>query len=405
MTLVGRGGVGKTRLALAIVGRLLDRFAQGAVFVDLAPVREAALVLPAIAEALGLRDALAACQLAQYLRDQQVLLVLDNFEQVLSAGRHLAALLEAGGEFKLLVTSREALHLRWEHQFAVRPLAVPLVAERVTPDLLGRVASVALFVERAQAVQPAFCLTDDNAPTVAAICRRLEGLPLAIELAAAHLERITLRAVLARSDRRLELLTGGARDLPRRHQTLRAVIAWSYDLLDAREQTLFRRLGVFVGGATADAIRAITRTSGDDSDDMVRGLDSLISKNLLREEELADGEVRFSLLSEDIREFALERLASSGELESTLHEHAAYLLGLAESVDVESIVSVGPEVGAWLERLEHEQANLRAVLRRAAQVGDAEFGVRLAGALWPFWHVRSLFTEGRDWLHQFLAMS
>jgi predicted ATPase/DNA-binding CsgD family transcriptional regulator len=398
LTLLGPGGVGKTRLAAALAERLLAHFADGVVFVDLAAVRQTPHVIPAVAEALAVPETpkmRLADAVRDLLRDKQMLLVLDNFEHVVAAGIDVAVLLAGSRQVKFLVTSREPLRISWEHRFAVRPLAVPRAGEHPTTESLGRIASVALFVERAQAAQSDFCLTADNAPAVASICRHLDGLPLAIELAAGRMERLTPQGLLPLLKDRLELLTRGARDLPTRHQTMRAALAGSYDLLDADEQRLFRRLGVFVGGATLNAVEAVCDASGDVRLDVREGLDSLVSKNLVRQMETAEGEARFGML-ETISEFALEQLAAAGETELANRRHALYFVSLAETASALSDRSVR------FNRLEAEHDNLRAALQSAAKT-DAKLFVRMAATLGEFWWARGHLSEAQRWLDLALA--
>jgi predicted ATPase/Tfp pilus assembly protein PilF len=324
--------------------------------------------------------------------------VLDNFEQVLDAAVVVSAVLAACPRLRALATSRAALHVRGEREVPVPPLAVP--DPRYLPPLaaLTQYEAVRLFIARAQDVKPDFAVTNENAPAVAEICARLDGLPLAIELAAARIRLLPPQALLARLSRRLALLTGGARDLPGRQQTLRAAIDWSYHLLTPTEQTLFARLAVFVGGGTLEAIEAICNTDG--TLDVLEGVESLVAKNLLRPEDGAGGEPRFGML-ETIHEYARERLEESGAAEE-LRQHATYYLSLAEMVEPQL---VGHEQGRWMDRMEAEHGNLRAVLSWSRATNATETGLRLSGALWRFWWVRGYLNEGRAWLEDLLARS
>ncbi len=450
VTLTGPGGTGKTRLALEAAGRLRTRFRDGVVFVPLAAVRDPGHVLLAIAQALGVRESATqpvATSLKDFLRDRHLLLVLDNFEQVVDAAPQVIELLETCPGLKVLATSRTALRVRGEHELSVQPLPLPersaLARDPVAQlDVLAQSAAVALFVQRVREVRPDFTLTSENAGAVAEICRRLDGLPLAIELAAARCRMFTPQALLARLERRLPLLTGGARDLPARQQTMRAAIAWSYDLLSQPEQALFRRLAVFAGGCTLHAAEAVCQgnhiaTEGGSpgamrlpplSIDLLDGIESLLAKSLLQHDADSpslDGEPRFSMLA-TIREFGLERLDAAGEAVAAGRAHAAYYLAVAEEADRQM---PGPQEPAWLDRLEQEHDNLRAALAwclqtatdAAAQGGredeldtaaqpaasvlsPTQLGLRLAAALRRFWLVRSHFREGRQWLEQVLAL-
>jgi len=416
LTLMGPGGVGKTRLAVGIAVDLYDHFADGVFFVSLAPIRDAALVAPTIARTLNLRDGdrrAAIDRVTQRLRNKHVLLILDNFEQVASAAPVVADLLAACPGLTALVTSRAALRIRGEHEYPVAPLDLPDLADLPPVEAMAQYPAVMLFDQRARAVKPDWRLTPANAPTVAAICWRLDGLPLAIELAAARVKLLPPHALLARLDRAhdqtsvrayghtpLQLLTGGARDLPERQQTMRATIAWSYDLLAQGEQTLLRRLSVFVRGATIDAVEAIVASAPPDDVSIVDRLTALLDKSLLRRNEGADEETRVWMLGM-VRAYGWEQLAVAGEAEETRERHAAYYLTLAEEAEPELL---GAGQTLWLARLEQEHHNLRAALRWYLKRGDGARGLRLGGALWRFWYVRSYFTEGRDWLTQLLAL-
>lgn len=397
VTLAGPGGSGKTRLGLQVAANLLDDFQHGVYFINLAPVRDAGLVVSTIAQTLGVRESGGQAlieNLKQHLRDKQMLLLLDNFEQVVSAAPLVAELLAASAQLKIIVTSREVLHLRGEHEFPVPPLALPDPKQLPSLKRLSQYAAVALFIQRAVAVKPDFEVTNQNAPAVAEICVRLDGLPLAIELAAARCKILSPQAILQRLEHRLTLLTSGARDLPARHQTLRSAIAWSYDLLDAGEKILFARLGVFVGGCTLEAAEAIGGA------DAFAGIESLVTKNLLRLEESGTGESRVTML-ETIREFARERLEES-ESAAIRKRHADYYLTWVDAVEPKL---VGAEQVTALDQLETEHDNLRAVFRWAGEIDDYAHGLKLAESLWSFWRIRGHLTEGRGWFEKFLALA
>ena len=386
LTLVGPGGTGKTRLALQVAGNLSERFPGGAAFVQLAHVRDPEIVLPAIAQTFGLRDqpgASALEMLVEYLRDKELLLVLDNFEQVLAAAPALSTLLAEAPGLKLLATSRAPLHLSGERAYRLPELALADAVE--------------LFVERAQGAAADFGLTDENEEAVAEICRRLDGLPLAIELAAPRVRTLTPQALLRRLDQRLPLLTGGAQDADERQRTLRNTIAWSYDLLLEREQSLFRRLGVFVGGFRLEAAAAV-----GDSTDALEDLDSLLEQSLLlRLREDSDGEPRFWML-ETIREYARGQLEEAGELESARKRHGAWFAELAERLDAEGETGDKP---ASVALLADDYPNLRAAIEYAREDRDGELLLRVATALWPFWSTRGYVAEGRQALEDALELA
>jgi predicted ATPase/DNA-binding CsgD family transcriptional regulator len=401
LTLTGAGGVGKTRLALAVAADLLDAFEDGVVFVDLAPIVDPALVPSVIAGAIEAGEvagkSLTEC-LVDRLGGRSLLLVLDNFEQVIDAAPLLSELLTACPGLKALVTSRAALHLSGEHEFLVPPLELP--DPKHLPDLeaLSQYEAVTLFIQRARAAKPDFQMTNANAPAVAELCARLDGLPLPIELAAARVKLLPPQALLARLGRRLSLLTGGPRDLPARQQTLRATIAWSYNLLEPDECVLFARLAVFVGGCSLDAAEAVCNVEQDLSLDVLDGLALLVDQSLLRQTEGPEGEPRFGML-ETIREYAAERLEMSGDAEVVRRQHAEFFLALAEQAATELS---GPRQGIWLERLEQEHDNLRAALGWALDRNDATLGLHLAAALWRFWELRGHLNEGLGWLERAL---
>jgi predicted ATPase/class 3 adenylate cyclase/Tfp pilus assembly protein PilF len=417
LTLTGVGGIGKTRLALQAAAEMLEEFPDGVFFVNLAPIIDPALVTPTVAYTLGLREVGGQTiedTLKEYLKDKRLLLVLDNAEQVLDAAPEVADLLKSSSQLKALVTSRAALHLSMEHEYAVPPLRVPdpkelaatgshaLEARDVVP-LLAQYEAVELFVRRSQAVKPDFQIDKENARVVAEICYRLEGIPLAIELAAARVKALLLHALLDRLQSRLKLLTGGARDLPARQQTLRNTIAWSYDLLNDADKRLFRRMSVFTGGRTLRAADAVCNAGGDLEIDVMEGVASLVDNSLMYVTEGANGEPRYLML-ETIHEFAREKLDESGEGEALQRQHALYFMALAEHAEPEL---TGSQQAEWLARLEDEHDNLRAALRWASNLEQnavtqaaerAGVVLRLAGASWRFWYMRGYLTEGREQL-------
>lgn len=408
LTLTGPGGVGKTRLSLQVAADSLDEYDDGVFFVELAPVPSAELVVPTLAKTLGVHDTPSrplSEALEEHLREKQVLLVLDNFEHVLPAAAHVAGLLASCPRMKALVTSREVLHLSGEQQLSVPPLAVPDPFSHLQSiDELSRYDATRLFVERAQTVRPDFVVSGANASAIAEICRRLDGLPLAIELAAARVKLLSPAAILARLDRRLAVLTGGPRDLPLRQQTLRQTIAWSHDLLSVEEQRQFRRVAVFVGGFTLAAVEAVVgaaENAGRQDADVLTGMTSLVDKSLLRQDEGPEqDEPRFAIL-ETVREYALERLAAAGEADALRERHAGFYLALAEQAEPGLI---GPRQAVWLDRLQQEHDNLRAALRWLVEHGPADHGLRLAAALRRFWRARGYITEGRERLAALLAL-
>ncbi len=412
LTLTGSAGVGKTRLALQVATELVEAFAEGVQFVSLAALNDPELVLPALAEALGLREPGALptlTLLASALHERRMLLVLDNFEQVIAAAPDLAALLEACPGVKLLVTSREVLHLRAEQQFVALPLALPALPQRTPLQQIDSAAleenpAMQLFLQRAQAVQPNFHLTPDNAATIAEICHRLEGIPLAIELAAPRLKLLSPQALLARLERRLQVLIGGARDLPERQRTMRATIAWSYELLSPAEQALFRRLAVFAGGWTLEAAEQVCLEAGASKLDMLEGLSSLLDKSLLNQEHESPGETRFRMLYV-LREFGLEQLDAEGEGTATREAHAAYYLRLSEEANSQLH---GCEQKGWRKQLEHEHDNLRAALNwwleQANAPEAAERALRLWWALAQSWFNQPCYREGYTNVKRILAV-
>jgi predicted ATPase/DNA-binding CsgD family transcriptional regulator len=393
LTLTGPAGTGKTRLALEAAGELFDAIGDGAFLVNLAPISDPSLVISEIARALGIHEEVDGSSLLDNLKaalqDKHVLLVLDNFEQVVDAAPHIADLLAACPTLKVLSTSRATLRLRWEHEIAVPPLGLPTLGHLPSLDHLSLVPSVALFIERAQAVTPEFRLTDDNAAAIAEICVRLDGLPLAIELAAARVKLFSAAAILARLGRRFDLLRADTQDRPDRHHTLRAALDWSYLLLPAHEQRLLRAMAVFVGGCTLEAVERIVGMSA------LEGIASLLDKSLVRQDRQAH-DTRLSLL-ETVRQYALEQLGISAELGETQLRHAEYCVELAEAAEREL---VGPDQVQWFERLEREHDNLRAGLRWCIENQAADMGARLGGSLWHFWSTRGYPREGRTWLSE-----
>ncbi len=395
ITLTGPGGTGKTRLALQAALDVVGSFPAGIRFVNLAPLSDSKLVIPAIAQALGIRE-MPGRSLIEVLKEHlasvdRILLVLDNFEQVGAAAPDLSEILDACPAVKALVTSRTVLRVYGEHEFSVPPLPLPEADTPLSPGRLLDFPSIALFVHRAAAVKPDFSLTVQNAESIVQICRRLDGLPLAIELAAARIKVLPPASLLARIASTLELLTGGARDLPERQRTLRHTIDWSHDLLTPAEQRLFRRLSVFVGGCTFEAAEAVCNAEEDLGIDLLDGVSSLVDKSLLSQSGPVDAEPRFTML-ETIREYGMERLAQSGELDSTRRAHAAYCVVLAEEGSTEMPAA---EREAWLSRCDAEHDNFRAAIEFLLHSGNGEWGLRLGSALFWFWEPREHLTEGR----------
>lgn len=417
VTLTGTGGIGKTRLSLEVGAKLLPAFRERVYFVPLASINDAALVIPAIAHTLGLQHRYVERQqplaehmdyLKTFLREKSCLLLLDNFEQVADAAPDIAELLAACPRLIILVTSRAALHIAGEHEFPLLPLALPDGTSPLAVHELTQYAAIALFLQRALAIKPDFDVTTANVQTIARICRRLDGLPLAIELAAARIKLLPPQALLQRLIHPLNVLTGGRQNAPERHQTLRNTIAWSYHLLDTVEQQLFRRISVFVGSCLLEAIEALYSSYPNRTMLVLDGVSSLIDKSLLRQIEQGD-EPRIVML-ETIREYALEMLAASGEELFSRHAHAVYYMTLAEESEREL---VGPQQAAWLERLEQEHDNLRAALDWALQRDEdtnetqrrMEIALRLAGALRRFWQMHGHLNEGQTFTEKALLAS
>ncbi|MBV9582291.1 MAG: helix-turn-helix domain-containing protein, partial [Chloroflexi bacterium] len=423
LTLTGAGGIGKSRLALVSAASLLDDFADGVWFVALAPVANPAQVVTAIAEALAVPDAGGPLRanVREFLQRRHLLLVLDNFEHLLSAATLVAELIAEASGLKVLVTSREVLHLSIEHTLEVPPLRLAPPGTLEDPGHSRRNAATAagiqrlaaiqqsdavqLFVERARATDPDFEFTSTSALTIADICRQLDGLPLAIELAAARVKYVGLDQLSRLLERRLAVLIGGAADLPQRQQTLRGAIAWSYDLLDPAEQAVFRRLSVFAGGCTLEAAEALCGHSGQPSDhcavvatiDVLNRLASLIDKSLLAFEAGAHNQPRYTML-ETVREFGLEQLAAAGEDAMIRERHATFYEELVRRAAPHFLAAEQLE---WLARVDDEFDNLRTCLAWLLESDQFERGQRLTGSLWCFWSIHRV-TEGREWLTRFL---
>jgi predicted ATPase/class 3 adenylate cyclase len=401
LTLTGAGGTGKTRLSLQVAAEVLSEYWDGAFLVDLSSMTDPALVPSAVADALEVpevpgRPILEAVK--GHLRDRELLLVVDNFEQVAEAGPVIEELLIEAPALKVMATSRVVLSLRGEQEYAVPPLDLP-DPERL-PDVLtlGRFEAVRLFTERAMAANPRFEVTAANAPAVAEITARLDGLPLAIELAATRTKVLTPEQMLPRLQSRLSILTSGVRTLPQRQRTLRDAIAWSYDLLDEAERRLFAQLSVFTGGWTLESAEAVCHP--EPGLDLLDGVASLVDKSLVRRADPSDGQPRFSTL-ETIREFGQEQLEASGELDGLLRRHAEHFLGLALEAEPHLIAD---DQGPWLDRCDREHPNIRAALRWAIESGEADRALEAAGALWRFWQQRGHLAEGRAWFEEILAM-
>jgi predicted ATPase/class 3 adenylate cyclase len=409
LTLTGPGGTGKTRLSLQLAARASDDFPDGIYFVPLEPIRDPMLVAPRIATALGVAESTARSideSLADWLRDKRLLLVLDNFEQVVAAAPIVADLLRAAPEIKAIVTSRAVLHVSGEQEYEVPGLPAPpdlsqeSGIERVARgggdrpiDLiaLGQYAAVRLFIERAVAVRPGFSVTNENAPAVAAISARLHGMPLAIELAAARVKLLSPEAILVRLDHQLDVLAAGARDLPERQQTLRGAIAWSYDLLDEGGRRLLDRLSVFAAGCDLASAEAVCGPSSEIGGDILDGLMALVDQSLVKVEETAGGETRFRLL-DTIREYAAERLEADGETELIRARHRDWYVALVPQAAAELS---GPDQRRWLDRLELEHDDIRAVLDRAVAAPDPPVAIGIAFSMWRFWQKHGHLAEAR----------
>jgi len=415
ITLTGPGGVGKTRLGLAVAAQLAAHFADGIIFVPLSTLPEPSMLAPALARAIGLVERAGEAPLAGIrarLGGQRLLLVFDNVEHLLVAGAAIpdvvadvvADILATCPQIGVLATSRIPLRLSGERQFPVLPLAVPADDRQRDWAELAQLPAVALFAERARAVSPSFALTPANTGTIVAICRQLDGLPLAIELAAAWVKVLPPPALLARLERRLDVLIGGARDLPTRQQSLRNTITWSDDLLLPAERTLLRRLSVFVGGATLEAIEAICAADGEGAAAILLNVSALVDASLLwsppRAAAHEQTEAARFLLLELVREYAAEHLAAHDDAEGLHRRHATYYLALVEQAQEHL---VGPDEAIWLARLAAEHPNLRAALRWALDRDEMALAVRFAAVLWRFWAAQAHYSEGRRWLEEILA--
>jgi predicted ATPase len=407
VTVTGPGGIGKTRLALEVASGLIEHFSSGIHVAALSPISDPGMIASVIVQTLGIREAGGQSPLELLKKNLQdssrapMLLLLDNFEHLIQAAPTVAELLATAPNLKILVTSRAALHVYGEHEFPVPPLALPDSRSMPPIEVLSQYSAIALFVQRAVAAKPDFELNRENAQAVSEICARLDGLPLAIELAAARVKVLSPSSLRTRLASRLQLLTGGARDLPHRQHTLRATIDWSYDLLSAAEQKLFRRLSVFVGGCTLEAVEAVCDTKADLDLDLLDGMASLVDKSLLQQVEHATGEPRFLML-ETIREYAREKLEASLEEAATRRAHAAYCLVLAEEPVTEQS---GTHDVQWPERFALEHDNFRAALEWLTETGNAEWGLRLGAALFRFWEMREYLAEGRDRLGKLLNIA
>src|SRR5437763_6134093 len=397
LTLTGTAGIGKTRLAIQVATDLNEIFPQGVCLVQLAPISDFNLVIPSIAQTLGLRDVEEYSlfeSLKAFLQDKHLLLLLDNFEQVLEAAPALVELLLACPSSKILVTSRAVLHVEGEYEFSVPPLSLPDPHHLPGHEELAQYAAVALFVQRAQMVKPQLVLSEDNAAAIAQICIQLDGLPLSLELAAARSKLLSPQTLLGRLNHRLAVLTGGRQDAPTRQHTLRDTIRWSYDLLNAEEQRCFRRLAIFVGSWTLEAAEAVCSEASDLSRPAIDVVASLLDKSLLQQSDRSADEPRLLML-ETIREYALERLADSGDLETTEQRHAMYYLALAEQSEPELF---GYQQRAWIGRLTRDAENLRAALQWSQTHQMNEQLLRLAGNLGHFWYMCGRFSEAMLWI-------
>ncbi len=398
LTIIGPGGVGKTRLGIAMAHALEGDAQDGVFYVPLAPLRDADLIALTLLRALELRQTSGRPAdeiLISALRKRDMMLVLDNFEHLLSATDLLSRMLHECPRLRLVVTSRTALKIQGEQRFELAPLDLPGPEQLANLDTLAGYPAVELFVERARAIKRSFELSEANLRTVVEICSRLDGLPLAIELAAARINTLTPQALLMRLDQRLRVLTDGVKDLPDRQRTMSDAIAWSYHLLDAPAQRLFRRLSIFAGGWSLDAAEWVDRHQGAV---LLRDLDALVDSSMIQGRETADGEPRYSML-ETVREYGAAQLEAEGALDEVREAHASYFHELAERALVEL---TRPEADIWLTRLKHEEGNLRAALRWLADTERIQEGLSLAGALWRFWYTRGSFSEGRSWLSRFL---
>jgi len=395
ITFTGPGGTGKTRLALEVASGLVNTFTNGTVFVSLASITDKSLVLRAVGQALAIKDTgdYSINTIINLLRDKHLLLILDNFEQVIEAAPYISTLLGNCPLIKVLVTSRAMLQLYGEHEYPVPPLELPDQYTNYVLDALLNFSAIELFVERAQASNRVFCLTNENVQAVIAICARLDGLPLAIELVTARLKYQSPQALWERlkSNTALSILNSGPRDVDTRQQTLRAAIAWSYDLLSAEEQQLFDRIAVFENGYTVDAIHNVCNLAHDLLLDPLEGMIALMDKSLVHFKQDSDGITHFAML-QTIREFAQEQLVTCGEQETLIQKHALYYAALADEAGAKH------EDISWLNRLELEHDNIRRALHWFIQVNDAESALKMCSSLWNFWYTRGYFREGRQWI-------
>ena len=401
VTLTGPGGTGKTRLALRAAADQIERFADGVVFVDLSAVTDPSVVPARIASTLGLREEPGRDrieQLADHLGRRRILLVLDNLEQVGDAAPAIDRLLTGAPGLTILATSRVPLHLSGEQEYPIHPLRLPDPTPAADVSALAACESVMLFAQRASSVDPGFRVNPENAAAIAEITRRVDGLPLAIELAAAHLKMFGPQALLNRLEQRLPMLTGGPADAPERHRTVRAAIEWSHDLLDAEGRRLFARLAAFRGGFGLDAAEVVCRAGLGVS--VIEGLASLVDASLVRRERDRDGAARFGML-ETIHEYATERLAASHEEPGIRQRHADHVLDLTLEAEPNLL---GEDRNRWVQRLEQEHDNIGAALDWAVAGGDAETALRTAAALWRFWQGRGDLAEGRASLERLLAL-
>jgi predicted ATPase/class 3 adenylate cyclase len=409
LTLTGPGGVGKTRLALQAAAEMAEHFEDGVFLIGLTVVSDPTLVAAAMAQVLDVKESTSqplVDSLKDFLHEKEILLVLDNFERLAAAAPMVSDLMSAAPRLKLLVTSREPLYLYAEHRFPVPPLDLPDSKHLPSVEYLSQYEAVRLFIDRARSMKPDFQVTNDSAPAVAEICARLDGLPLAIELAAARIAILSPQAMLVRLQTqnlqsRLKLLTGGARDLPARQQTLRNAIDWSYDLLDAGEQSLFRRVSVFVGTFSLEAAEAVCNVQGDLQLEVLDGVMSLAGKSLLRQVENDSAETRFGML-ETIREYALEKLSESGELEELRRQHALFFV---DKIKEEVPELYAPKLPATLLRLRSEYDNVTATLDWIREHGELEMVVQIGDALPSFWSLRNSMTEPRNWLQSMLVLT
>src|SRR6266516_1423705 len=404
LTVTGPGGIGKTRLALRVALEVQQDVADGYCFVPLVPNTTPEQVMISIAQTLGMRESRKRLQfddLKTFLREKHLLLLLDNFEQVLLAAPLLPELLSACPKLKILLTSRASLRVQGEHELLVPSLPVPDLHHLPPLEAMGQYGAVALCIQRAQAMVPDFQVTEDNAGVIAAICARLDGLPLAIELAAAHSKLLSPRALLARLEKPLDVLTRGGPDVPARQQTLRNTITWSYGLLVTEEQRLFRQLAVFVGCCTLEAAEDVCTAPGDVITPVMEVTASLVEQSLLQPEKQESDERRLLML-ETIRAYSLEHLTTSGELESTRHAHARYYLALAEQAEP---ALLDMRQSSWLERLDRERGNLGAALHWLIECNETEAALRLVGALTQFWFLRGYLSEGLSLLERAVAAS